>query len=378
MDFEKNIELIESKLGYTFRDKSLLRQAFTRSSYCNEHRGKGGVKYMSNEVLEFFGDSVLSTVIIGLLLEEKTERYEYGIRTELGEGDFSVIRSNLSDKRNLSVSMAELGLQRFLIMSKGDEQEGIADEPSVMEDLFESIVGAVYIDSGKDMRVATALVRGMLDLSSYSKSEGAPVQNAKGQLQEWCADKKHRLPVPKYITVSESGPDHKKVYERGCYIGDELVATGCGKNTKIADAAAAAAALEVLKARKTEREPVPQEGVSQLKAYAASKKLPTPEFRDLGESSRSTEQAKEFVIECRLGGRCSSATAPSKQEARAIAAGKLLAELKAADAPAKHPPKKKNPPKPVEEKKSAKPKKETAARTSPSPKRTPHYHKKRS
>ena len=378
MDFEKNIELIESKLGYTFRDKSLLRQAFTRSSYCNEHRGKGGVKYMSNEVLEFFGDSVLSTVIIGLLLEEKTERYEYGIRTELGEGDFSVIRSNLSDKRNLSVSMAELGLHRFLIMSKGDEQEGIAEEPSVMEDLFESIVGAVYIDSGKDMRVATALVRGMLDLSGYSKSAGAPVQNAKGQLQEWCADKKHRLPTPKYLTVSESGPDHKKIYERGCYIGDELVATGSGKNTKIADAAAAAATLEILKSREIKRAPVSAESVSRLKAYATSKKLPTPEFRDLGESSRSTEQAKEFVIECRLGGRCSSATAPSKQEARAMAAEKLLFELTAADAPAKHPPKKKNPPKAVEEKKTAKPKKETAAKKSPSPKRTPHYHKKRS
>ena len=245
MDFEKNIELIESKLGYTFRDKSLLRQAFTRSSYCNEHRGKGGVKYMSNEVLEFFGDSVLSTVIIGLLLEEKTERYEYGIRTELGEGDFSVIRSNLSDKRNLSVSMAELGLQRFLIMSKGDEQEGIADEPSVMEDLFESIVGAVYIDSGKDMRVATALVRGMLDLSSYSKSEGAPVQNAKGQLQEWCADKKHRLPVPKYITVSESGPDHNKTFTAAVYLDSNCIGEGSGHSKKQAEQEAAKNALKL-------------------------------------------------------------------------------------------------------------------------------------
>ena len=286
MDFEKSIELIEAKLGYTFRDKSLLRQAFTRSSYCNEHRGRGGVKYMSNEVLEFFGDSVLSTAIISLLLEERTSRYEYGIRTELGEGDFTAIRSHLSDKRNLSASMSELGLQKFLIMSEGDTKLGIENEPSVMEDLFESIVGAVYIDCGKDMQVATALVREILDLSAYTGTQ-ASTQSAKNLLQEWCADKKHRLPPPVYKTVSEQGPDHKKVYERGCYIGEELVAVGRGKNQKLADGAAAEAALEVLRSREVKTVAPSLDAVSRLKAYASSKKLPSPEFRDLGESLRS-------------------------------------------------------------------------------------------
>ena len=96
MDFEKNIKLIEKKIGYTFKDKSLLKQAFTRTSYCNEHKGRGGVKYQSNEVLEFFGDSILSAAIVTLLMKDFAERYEYGISTSLGEGDFSNIKTAVS------------------------------------------------------------------------------------------------------------------------------------------------------------------------------------------------------------------------------------------------------------------------------------------
>ena len=387
MDFDKNIELIEKKLGYAFRDKSLLRQAFTRSSYCNEHRGKGGVKYISNEVLEFFGDSVLSTVIIGLLLEERTARYEYGIRTELNEGDFTAIRSKLSDKHNLSASMAELGLHKLLIMSEGDKKLGIENEPSVMEDLFESIVGAIYIDSGKSIARTSEVVREILDLSTYSQPT-ASTQSPKNLLQEWCADKKHRLPPPIYKTVSESGPDHKRVYERGCYIGDELIAVGSGKNQKLADTAAATKALEVLQKRAAPPvKTASPEAVGRLKAYAASKKLPTPEFRDLGESISSSEHTKKFVIECRFAGRCETAAAPSKQEARALAAEKLLEEIRLAEAPAKHPEKKKLAASKEETreavKRSVKHSQKTAAPTtqmtrSTSPKKAPHYHKKRS
>ena len=78
----------------------------------------------------------------------------------------------------------------------------------------------------------------MLDMKAFANSE-PPIQSYKNALQEYCSDKKRRLPAPIYKTVFESGPDHKKVYERACYIGEELVATGNGKNLKIADAAAA-------------------------------------------------------------------------------------------------------------------------------------------
>ena len=245
---ELNFGEIEKKIGYTFKDKSLLTQAFTRTSFCNEINPTVKVKYHSNEVLEFFGDGVLSLSIITFLLKECTERYEHGIRTELGEGDFSNIKSKLSDKQNLSKSMKALGLEKHLLMGEGDAKLGIQNEPSVMEDLFESIVGAIFIDSGMNIQAVIDSVSGMLDMAVYTEKQKV-TQSAKNALQEWCADKKRRLPAPRYETLSEDGPDHKKTYMRGCYIGDKLMGRGIGKNFKLADAAAAEDALKALVAK---------------------------------------------------------------------------------------------------------------------------------
>ena len=192
--FEKYIPIIEEKLGYTFRDKGLLMQAFTRTSLCNEQDKRDAVRYSSNEVLEFIGDGVLSLAIITVLISKNTERYEYGIRTGLGEGDFSNVKSKLSDKKNLSDSMRELGLQKYLRMGEGDAKLGIENEPSVMEDLFESIIGAVYIDCAHDMRTVAAVISGMLDTGNDLEKSGAVLQSYKNAIQEWCADRRRRLP----------------------------------------------------------------------------------------------------------------------------------------------------------------------------------------
>lgn len=336
MDFNRNISLIEKIIGYTFKDKSLLRQAFTRSSFCNEHRTSKGKGYISNEVLEFFGDSVLSTTIISMMLKEKTERYEHGVYTKLDEGDFSNIRSKLSDKRNLSKSMSALGLHKYLLMGEGDEKLGIQNEPSVMEDLFESIVGAVYIDCGMDIKIVIDVVSRMLDVSVYFSGDAAPIQSYKNALQEWCADKKHRLPAPVYKTVGESGPDHQKIYERAVIIGDRTVAVGSGKNQKIADSAAAEKALEILKNENVNSNNVNLTSLSALKMYAAKQKQPSPEFRDLGETAASTSKKREYMVECRCMGLSAKGVAQSKQEARALAAEKLLNDLLPKEEPKKN------------------------------------------
>ena len=377
MDFINSIPEIEKKIGYVFKDKSLIKQAFTRSSFCNEHKGQGKRRLVSNEVLEFFGDSVLSTAIISLMLKEKTERYEHGVYTQLNEGDFSNIRSKLSDKRNLSGSMALLGLQKYLLMGEGDAKLGVENEPSVMEDLFESIIGAVYIDCGMNIDRVIKVVSKILDTSVYFSAEAAPIQSYKNALQEWCADKKHRLPAPVYKTVSESGPDHKRLYERAVYIGDRLVATGKGKNQKIADSAAAEAALDILKSENQPKKEINLESITKLKALAVKNKQPSPEFRDLGESERSTPASREFVIECRLMGKSACAMGNSKQEARAKAAEKLLSIFEEENAPAKMP-KRKNPP--TKQKKAAKPSVKTKnarkSDKSASPKKQGYQHKK--
>ena len=134
-DFSAHIPEIEKKIGYVFKDKSLLTQAFTRTSYCNEHKPSKNEVYQSNEVLEFFGDSVLSLAIVAMIIRDFSEKYAYGVKTRLTEGDFSNIKSKLSDKKNLSDRMKELGLSKYLRMGEGDARLGVENEPSVMEDL---------------------------------------------------------------------------------------------------------------------------------------------------------------------------------------------------------------------------------------------------
>ena len=363
---ELNVKEIEKKINYTFKDKSLLIQAFTRTSFCNEINPSVKVKYHSNEVLEFFGDGVLSLSIISFLLKECTERYEHGIKTELNEGDFSNIKSKLSDKQNLSKSMKALGLEKHLLMGEGDAKLGIQNEPSVMEDLFESIVGAIFIDSDMSIRAVIDAVSGMLDMSVYTNRQKI-AQSAKNALQEWCADKKRRLPPPRYETISEDGPDHKKTYMRACYIGDKLVGRGIGKNFKLADAAAAEDALKVLMAQneqnlqnkvvKNEDKPatknkkdesVPSVNTAEnitakaaesqaavakvtkqtssavlLKNYAASNKKSSPAFKDLGQ--RRNGQKTEYAVECYFAGESVIGIGDTRTEARE-SAGRLVAE----------------------------------------------------
>ena len=236
--FDTAIPEIEEKIAYSFKDKSLLRQAFTRTSFCNEMSLRPALQ--SNEVLEFFGDSALSLAIVTYLIKSRCQRYVYGLKTDLGEGDFSNIRSKLSDKKNLSENIKRLGLEKHLLMGEGDGKLQIQKERSVMEDLFESIIGAIWVDSDSSVDAVMKSVEVMLDLSVYLDKKSGPVmQSYKNLLQEWCADKSRRLPQPKYAKLSESGPDHNKLYTVVCYVGEELLGHGEARSIKQAEAMAA-------------------------------------------------------------------------------------------------------------------------------------------
>lgn len=359
--FDSAIGGIEQVIGYTFNDKSLLCQAFTRTSYCNEH---GGGRLQSNEVLEFFGDAVLSVAIISHLLNDMVVRYEFGIHTELTEGDLSNIKSRLSDKKNLSDCMRSLGLADHLLLGEGDVKLGVKNEPSVMEDLFESIIGAVYIDSGMSLPSVMTVVGRMLNVGEYT-DRTPPIQSAKNALQEWCADKRRRLPPPIYKTVGEQGPDHKKEYERGVYIGERLVCTGRGKNMKLADAAAAEIALTILRtescdadaskandslphssvAKKAKETVIPAENsarpplcrcdtgdasetdkqpnagmcsTERLKEAARKQSIAPPSYKDLGRAT--ADNGETYRIECLVGGSGAIGTGRTREDAREAAA----------------------------------------------------------
>ena len=327
MDVFHHIPEIEEILGYTFKDKALLIQAFTRTSFCNEHRGSGEAEYQSNEVLEFFGDAVLSAAIISLLIRTSSERYAHGIHTALSEGDFSNVKSHLSDKSNLSVSMKRLGLQKYLLMGEGDKKMGMENEPSVMEDLFESLVGAIYIDCEMQMNVVINSVSRMLDVGEYLEN-GRVSQSPKNLVQEFCADKEHRLDPPVYRLISESGPQHKKEYVFACEIGGVEYGRGAGKNHRAAETAAAKDALLRLRAeyvpaqQSTARHPA-DTAMSRLYEYAAVRGMQAPAYTEQM-TEESTAQNPAFFAVCTFGQRKTEGHGSSKRTARQAAAAEML------------------------------------------------------
>lgn len=341
-DFEENRKYIEQVIGYTFRDGSLLRQAFTRTTYCNEHTAPGGGTYQSNEVLEFLGDAVLSGAVATLLFESYTRRYEYGLYSELDEGDYSVIRSALSDKKNLSASMKKLGLQIFLYMGAGDRKKNAQNEPSVEEDLFESIIGAVYLDSDGDMRVVRGVVSRMLDVREYLiRPEGAGsakgaggakgAGSAKGALQEFCAAREHRLPPPVYELTDERTENGVPVYTYACRIGETLYGEGRGKNRKAAEAEAAAATLARLEAEYTpKKEKAAPEGdpsdspLRRLNEYVARRGL-RPWVGEVSE--KPTAEGTLFTARIALGAAAATGEGYTKKDAKQAAAAALLSCL---------------------------------------------------
>ena len=148
-----DIRQIENTIGYSFRNKDLLQQAFIRKSYSQENGGQ------NNEVLEFIGDKALDFAVIRLMMnrfgkitedkqwdEFKLTNPQY-FQTKIGEGKFTDIKRMLVEKRALSGCMDRLGFHTQLIMGKGDIFKEVQNEKSVKEDLFEAIIGAVALDS---------------------------------------------------------------------------------------------------------------------------------------------------------------------------------------------------------------------------------------
>ena len=242
---EKDLSDIEELLGYTFRNRALLRQAFTRSSYVNERaQSDTPSDTPSNEVLEFLGDSVLSTALIVLLLETYGKVGGTGLVTTLEEGEFSTLKSRMSDKSALSSIIRDMGVGHLMRMSYGDIGQDILREDSPNEDLFESIVGAVALDSHMDFSAVRALIA-RFDGLDRLLSDGTRKfdKDPKSRIKEYC--ERHHLSW-NYVTVSKTGPEHAPLFRRALYIDGELYGEGEGQNTKKADRAAAAAAWQVI------------------------------------------------------------------------------------------------------------------------------------
>lgn len=219
---------LESKLGYTFHDGSLLENALTHSSYANEHRSEG---FSSNERLEFLGDSVLGMV---------TADYLYRTHPDVPEGVLTRTRAALVCEESLHEVAQGLGLGEFLKLGKGEEAGGGRVRPSILADATEAVLAAVYLDGG--ISPARQLIaRLILD----KEDEKAVAHDYKTALQELV--QREAGQVLGYRLVDECGPDHAKVFRMEVTLNDAVVGLGEGRTKKEAEQMAARAAIRRLK-----------------------------------------------------------------------------------------------------------------------------------
>lgn len=215
-----------TKIKSSFKDNSLFERAFTHKSWVNENMGKE----RSNERLEFLGDAVLEFVVSSHLYQTLSDKEE---------GFLTNLRANIVNTTNLSVVAADLALGKELKLSRGELAAGGQENPSLLANTVESLIGAIYIDQGFDS--AKQFIHDYI-LYDIDIKLSQPLKDAKSRLQETVQAK--GFPAPKYKVIKEEGPDHDKTFEVQVNIDGKPHSVGVGKSKSIAEQAAAAVALE--------------------------------------------------------------------------------------------------------------------------------------
>ena len=225
-----SLAVLESLLGYRFRDQQWLIRALTHRSFVNEQ----GEEYMHNESLEFLGDSVLGFLVSARIFQRFPD---------LSEGDLSKLKAYLVSAVNLVHLAERIKLGEFLRLSRGEEKTGGRMKKAILVDSYEAILGAIYLDGGVEA-ASEFLERELGQIFERPDLRQLTYGDFKSALQEHL----HNLsyPEPIYRVVGEIGPDHKKTFVVEVIIQDRVVAQASGKSKKEAQQAAAQQALERL------------------------------------------------------------------------------------------------------------------------------------
>lgn len=223
----KPFDLFEKKLGLKFKDKDLLTQAFVHRSYLNENPQ---FHLQQNERLEFLGDAVLELVVTEFLYKKYPEKEE---------GELTNWRAALVNAKMLSQVAEEIGLNDFLLLSRGEMKELGKARQYILANTFEALVGAIYLDGGykpSDKFIKTYLLTKLSDIISKKL-----YKDAKSYFQEQAQEKTGITPA--YKVMKEWGPDHKKNFKVGVFLNEEMVAEGEGFSKQEAEEEAAKEAL---------------------------------------------------------------------------------------------------------------------------------------
>ncbi len=217
----------EERVGFVFTRKALLRTAFTHRSFLNEHK-EGNLEH--NERLEFLGDAVLELVVTDFLYRKYPEK---------PEGDLTALRAALVNTNSISDAATRLGMNEFLLLSKGEAKDTGRARQYILANTFEAFIGALYLDQGYN--AANEFIAENLFPKIDEVVQKKLWQDAKSQFQELAQDKVSETPV--YQLVGESGPDHDKKFICGVFLSNREVARGEGKSKQEAEQAAASAGL---------------------------------------------------------------------------------------------------------------------------------------
>lgn len=226
----KDFSELEKKIGLSFKNQDLLRQAFTHRSYLNEnHKWNLG----HNERLEFLGDAVLELSVSDYLYKNKPNQ---------SEGHLTSLRAALVNSVMLAEVGDELDFDQFLLLSKGEGRDLGRGRKYILANTFESLVGAIYLDQGyetADKFITSHLIEKKLD----DIIKGKTFKDAKSLFQEKAQAEYNITPV--YKIIKEWGPDHDKQFRSGVFLGEEIVAEGEGLSKQEAEVEAAKKGLEV-------------------------------------------------------------------------------------------------------------------------------------
>ena len=224
----KKIEILEEKLGYTFKNKELIIEALTHKSYKQPY---------DNERLEFLGDAVLD-LVVGEYLFTKFRNSD--------EGKLSKIRASLVNETGFDKLARSLNLGEFILLSNAEENNGGRDKPSLLSNAFEAIMGAIYLEAG--LKVVEKIAIKLIEKNHEEISLDSLFRDFKTSLQE-LTQASFGI-TPEYKVISSRGPDHKKEFEVGVFIEGKEYARAIGKSKKIAQQIAAEMAVELLKKEK--------------------------------------------------------------------------------------------------------------------------------
>ncbi len=348
---------IETAIGYIFKDKTLLLQAFTRRTYSAEHKS-----FKNNEVLEYIGDSVLGMHITQKMVQryghreydDGTFKYIMGnspadpnmknwFVSELDESEMSVAKAAMVKKETLAKAIAKTGIQEELLVGKGDRKNNIINSPSVMEDLFEAIIGAITIDSGWDLSATEKVIETLLDPDQLMENGMDDENDYVAMVNGWYQS---AYPGKKLIWSIEYDQSRTLEYECRIRLGYKMLCRGIkgGGNTENGARRMAARKAWILIERVQKQaqeildvisEPTSENAINQLNELWQKGIVEEPSYTFEKADYKDELGNDVWICSCRLGdsNRSEGWTAGSKSYAKKVAAWGMLQKLLGIEAP---------------------------------------------